>query len=387
MKKIIGIALTVVLFTGFFYGILVGHYEIFPFEIISNLFQNLTGNQNDVTEPRLQISQDLAQVNNLIQINNHDDILMKKNLMIDYLWLDDGFPSSKIPSEKNIDLKDDQFLGMENLDRIDSFTVEMEFGMTSISYLFLPKESNNKLVIYHQGHDKSSLRGADSHSFEQDKEIIQNFLNKNFSVLIFSMVGKGMNNEPDIDLPNFGTIHLNSHEHFRLIESEKLHPLKFFIEPVIITLNQVEDDYSFDSFYMVGLNGGGWSTIIISSLDDRIEKSYSVAGSFPIWLRSNLSNFGDYEQTLPEFYSIANYEELYLISAYGKNRELILFYNEFDPCCFSGTLYEKFPFGNIIKNKLNNLGIGEFEVIIDKGQDKHIISDNVLTIIISSMEN
>mgnify|MGYP001437335952 CR=1 FL=1 len=44
--------------------------------------------------------------------------------------------------------------------------------------------------------------------------------------------------------------------------------------------------------------------IIISAIDDRVNESYSVAGSFPIWLRSDSRDFGDYEQTIPEFYQI-----------------------------------------------------------------------------------
>ena len=199
------------------------------------------------------------------------------------------------------------------------------------------------------------------------------------------MPAKGMNNEPVVEVPNLGKIKLNSHNHFRLIDNENMHSIKFFIEPVMITLNQIEQNYSFESFNMVGLSGGGWSTIVISALDDRIKKSYSVAGSFPIWMRSDTSNLGDYEQTIPEFYKIANYEELYIMSAFGEERELILFYNEFDPCCFSGKLYQLFPFKTIIQERLKILGEGEFDVIIDVGQNKHIISDFTLNRIFSSL--
>ena len=201
------------------------------------------------------------------------------------------------------------------------------------------------------------------------------------------MPGHGMNNEPVLDVPKLGKITLNSHNHFRLIETETFHPIKFFIEPVIITLNQIEKDYNFESINMIGLSGGGWSTVIISALDDRIQKSYSIAGTFPIWMRSDSSNFGDYEQTIPEFYQIANYEELYFLSDYGEERTLILFYNEFDSCCFSGTLYNKFPFGNSIKSKLSEFEKSNFDVIIDYGQIEHTISDNTLNTITSQIEN
>jgi len=369
----------------FLYGLSVGHYEIFPFELISTAKFALTDTLPSKTTDRHQIYQELSKVDTLIGINSIDDIETKKIFLKNYVWPNNDIPKNKSPTYHSTDIEDELFSNIESLSQIDSFTVEMDYNMTSISYLFLPKITNNQLIIYHQGHDKSSLRGPDSHSFEQDKEIIQKFLEKNYSVLIFSMPGKGMNNEPVVEVPNLGKIKLNSHNHFRLIDNENMHSIKFFIEPVMITLNQIEQNYSFESFNMVGLSGGGWSTIVISALDDRIKKSYSVAGSFPIWMRSDTSNLGDYEQTIPEFYKIANYEELYIMSAYGEERELILFYNEFDPCCFSGKLYQLFPFKTIIQERLKILGEGEFDVIIDVGQNKHIISDFTLNRIFSSL--
>tara|TARA_B110000467_G_C18307414_1_gene475630 strand:+ start:291 stop:1454 length:1164 start_codon:yes stop_codon:yes gene_type:complete len=384
MKTKISISLIFIITIIFSYGVVVGHYQIFPFEILSD-FNQIIQNKNTQSELRPQIYQDLSQVNDLIIIYSEDDIETKKRLLNNYLWPNNDSPFSKMPDSYSINIQDKLFSNIDSLLQINSYTVEMDYGMNSISYLFLPKISNNDLIIYHQGHTSSSLRGYDSHSFEQDKEIIKNFLDNNYSVLIFSMPGQGMNNEPVVEISNLGKITLNSHDHFKLIESETLRPIKFFIDPVIITLNHMEKNHNFESFNMIGLSGGGWSTIIISALDDRIQKSYSVAGSFPIWMRSDPSNFGDYEQTVPEFYKIANYEELYIMSSYGQDRELILFYNEFDPCCFSGELYKKFPFKNIIQEKLQSLEKGEFDVIIDSEQNEHIISDFTFNKILSSL--
>ena len=194
-----------------------------------------------------------------------------------------------------------------------------------------------------------------------------------------------MNNEPIIETEEFGKLRLNSHDHFRLIESDSLHPVKFFIEPVIVALNQIDYSYSFQSYDMIGISGGGWTTIIVSSIEPRIEKSYSVAGSFPIWLRTSL---GDYEQHIPEFYKISNYEELYFLSAFGNNKKLLLIYNEFDSCCFQGDVYNKFPFGDAIKTKLSQFGHEEnFDVVIDYEQKVHTISKNTLKIITEHIKN
>ena len=249
--------------------------------------------------------------------------------------------------------------------------------MNSISYLFLPEKSNNKLVVFHQGHE--------GQSFLQDKKIIQFFLDKNYSVLILSMVTHGDNNEPVIDLPEFGKLRLNSHDHFTFIESPTFHPMKYFFEPIAVALNYVDSQFDFDSYYMMGLSGGGWTTVVYSAIDPRITQSYSIAGSFPIWLRADPRNFGDYEQTLPAFYRIANYEELYVMSSYGDDRRLVQFFNKFDPCCFSGDLYEQFPYANAIKEKLSDLQKGKFDVYIDD-TNEHKISDSTLTKIANMME-
>ena len=377
MKSKILISLIFVILIIFSYGIVVGHYHIFPFELMSDL-KNSIFPQSE-SSPRKQIHQDFSEIDSLISFKNSSDILNKREMLIEYIWSKNSLPSF-LPINYTTNITD-ELSNLKNLDRIDSFTVEMDYGMNSISYLFLANNSNNKLIIYHQGDDSQSSVNFDNHSFEEDRKIIQHFLNSNYSVLIFSMVGHGMNNEPSVEFNNLGNIHLNSHEHFVLLETEKFKPIKFFLEPVIITLNQIDVDYSFDSYDMIGKNEGGWSTIVISALDDRIKNSYAVASSFPLWMSPIEKNFGGYEHHLPSFYQIANYLELYIMSGYGNERSLTLFYNEFDPCCFSGDLYEKYPFADVVKPKLKSLGNGEFNVLIDKNQTENIVSDSTLEMI------
>ena len=383
MKNKIIVSLIFVAAIAFSYGLLVGHYEIFPYSILSEI-KNISS-EKESTE-RLQIYQDVSSVDKLISFNTISDIQNTRELLNQYIWNEPYLPNNLV-SVHNYDIEDNISSKLNNLERIDSFTIEMNYEMNSIAYLFLAQDSKDKLIIYHQGHNAVSLNGFDNHSFDQDIPLIQNFLDRNYSVLIFSMPGKGMNNEPIITHEKFGTLKLNSHNHFEFIEDSDFHPIRFFIEPVVLTLNQIENDYEFKKFSMIGLSGGGWTTLIVSAIDDRIQESFSIAGSFPIWLRSDTRDYGDYEQTIPEFYQIANYEELYFLSDYGEERTLILFYNEFDSCCFSGTLYNKFPFGNSIKSKLSEFEKSNFDVIIDYGQIEHTISDNTLNTITSQIEN
>ena len=373
MKSKIIISLVLIVVMTFSYGVLVGHYQIFPYSILAEMKNTQSELESD---PRVQIHQDISSIENLISFEKVSDIENTKQDLIEYIWNDSKLPKNSVPIHE-ININDPISSKLQNLERIDSFTVEMNYGMNSISYLFLAKNTNDKLIIFHQGHNAISLNGFDNHSFDQDISLIQNFLDDDYSVLIFSMPGKGMNNEPIIKHEKFGTLKLNSHDHFELLESENFHPLRFFLEPVVITLNQIEKNYSFEKFSMIGISGGGWTTILVSAIDDRINESFSVAGSFPIWLRSDSRDYGDYEQTIPEFYKIANYPELYFLSSYG-DRSLYLFYNEFDPCCFSGEVYNQTPFADSIKTKLLKFGKNNFDVIIDYGQTEHIISDYTL---------
>lgn len=82
-----------------------------------------------------------------------------------------------------------------------------------------------------------------------------------------------------------------------------------------------------------GLSGGGWQTIIISSLDERVTLANPVAGysSFRTRVR-NLSDLGDSEQTPCDLATVADYSHLTAMMA---PRGLLLTYNIKDQCCFA----------------------------------------------------
>ena len=351
--------------TIFLSGIAVGYYEVFPFDLIQSIKYSL---QNNSEEGKNNISIYEDDIDSLIKINSKNDIFDKRKNLINFIWKNSVPYSSSISIDKNI--KDDRYQNLSNLKSIDKLNIEMDYEMNSIAYLFLAENSNNNLVIYHQGHAGDFIAGKDSIEF---------LINEGYSVLALSMPLLGMNNQPIIDLDNFGKIKLINHRHFHFLESSDFSPVKFFVEPIGVSLNYLDKNFDFNSYHMLGISGGGWTTVLFSAIDDRISESYSVAGSFPMFMRSDSKNIGDYEQIIPELYTIANYLELYIIGSFGNEQKLVLIYNEFDPCCFSGSDYEQFPFGDILKNKITNIGEGKFDVIIDRDQNKHIISNDILS--------
>ena len=191
--------------------------------------------------------------------------------------------------------------------------------------------------------------------------------------------------KPIIDLDHFGKIKFTTHKHLEFLESSDFSPVKFFIEPIGVSLNYLDENFDFDSYYMMGISGGGWTTVLFSAIDDRISQSYSVAGTIPIFMRSDSKNIGDYEQIIPELYAITNYLELYILNSYGDDRIHVQIFNNNDPCCFSGNISGIYD--NKIKEKLIALKSGNFSLYIDDSHNKHQISEYSRSLILQHLNN
>lgn len=369
MKKKIILFLICLLVISFGIGVFTGYEKLIPNYVINDLgLKQLTNYQNIYTNlknyPLIPI-----------HVNNLHDVEKLRTDLIHYIWKEPAFNNLKLPSKIDKNIVDSNYNDLENLKQIDKFTVSMEFGVNSTSYLFLPQNSNNELIVYHQGH-----RG----DFHYGKNTIEFFLKNGYSVLAFSMPLLGMNNQPIIDT-EFGKIHLISHNYFKFIESKDFSPLKFYFEPIVLSLNYVEKNFDFDNLYMIGISGGGWTSTIYSALDERILQSFSIAGSIPISLRINENDFGDYEQTLSDFYKIGNYLDLYLLASFGENRKHIQIFNKNDPCCFAGD--PRGIYDNEIQLILQELRLGHYKIYIDETHSEHKISETTLNIIQNEINN
>ena len=370
-----GIVLSIILVT-FSYGFLAGVYEYFPYNELSNIKKIIL---NEDTDKSIITSTSFEKfdTNSIIGIETKEDLNYKKTSLIKYIWKNQM--PTKLPANIEENFIDDNFRDVKNLQQIDKITIEMEHGINSIAYLFIPYESNNKLIIYHQGHDGDFLLG---------KNTIQFFLKNGYSIIAFNMPLKGMNNQPVIETSDYGPIKFISHKQFPLLESSKFSPLKYFVEPIVLSLNYIDESYNYDDYYMVGISGGGWTTVVYSAIDERVSKSYSVAGSYPLHLRHEAKNLGDYEQINPNLYRITNYLELYIMSSFGDGRKLVQLFIYNDPCCFPAELYEKFPYANAIQDKLEILGDErKFNVFLDNSTNQHEISHHALSLILDDMLN
>ena len=373
--RILGIMIPIII-VAFSYGIAVGLYEYFPYEGLNQTKKIIL---NESTDEPIITSTDFARfdTSSIIGIETREDINYRKTSLIKYIWKDQM--PTKLPTSIEENFIDENFNDVKNLKQLDKITIEMEHGVNSIVYFFIPHESNNKLIIYHHGH---------AGDFVLEKNTVTFFLNNGYSILAFNMPLKGMNNQPVIETSDFGPVKFISHKQFPLLESSKFSPIKYFVEPIALSLNFIDQNYDYDDYYMVGISGGGWTTVLYSAIDQRVSQSYSIAGSYPLHLRYEAKNLGDYEQNNPNIYRISNYLELYTMSSFGNDRKLVQLFIYNDPCCFQAELYEKFPYGDIIQNRLEILGDeGKFSVFLDNSTNQHEISDHALGLILDEMLN
>jgi len=374
LKKYL-VAISLIAVIAFAYGLATGIYKIFPYELLDDTKKILMSEKN---AEQFQVDKFVYEtdVDSLIRIEGKEDVITKRNELVEYIWNGNTFPKSKLPQNIEQNIIDSRYLRMENLQKIDKISYEMEYGINSISYLFFPKEgSKNRIIVYHQGHDGDFYNGLNT---------IEYFVKNGYTVMAFSMPLLGMNSQPVVKTEDFGPIILKSHDHLRYVESDDLKPIKFFFEPIAVSINYLDMNYHFDEYYMVGISGGAWITMYYPALDDRIVQSYSVAGPLPLYLRSNYNIMGDYETELPELIRIANELEAYVMSSYGENRKFVQIYNKYDPCCWSGTLFETYE--ETVRNKVAELGSGEYDIFLDDSHKEHKISNYALNGILESME-
>ena len=367
MKTIVLIpSLIVLIGIVFIFGLTVGVYKIFPYEILDSSLDTIK--EEAPTENNQFITQ--SDLNTLVRIDGKSDIEKKRNDLTEFFWNVESLQrvqhDGQLP-EIESDIYDSRYNDLQNLKRIDKLTVEMEYGIDSVSYLLLPEESNQKLILYHHGHDGDFILGSNT---------IQFFLERNFTVLAMTMPLVGMNNQPIVGIDGFGEMKLISHNQFNLLEKNKFNPMKLFTNPIQVNLNYLDKEYDFKRYSIIGLSGGGWIGLVYSAIDDRISDSFSIASSLPFYLRVDARDVGDYEQTNVNLYKITNYLELYVLAAYGDDRKHIQIFNKDDPCCYSGIGYESYEF--FIKDKLVELGKGSFQILIDDTHNEHKISDTML---------
>lgn len=260
--------------------------------------------------------------------------------------------------------------------RIDELGVPLKYGMSSRVFHVLPPSSwNGWLAVYHNGHGEppDMLR------------TLCGLLERGYLALLCAMPFKHWNEQPIRDPADAAKL-------VRLgrpcpVGVEELLHSHVLLEPVTVALNYAVAAYKPTSVQMIGLSGGGWTTTVYAAIDPRIIRSYPVAGSLPFYMRKAsrqvTSSIGDWEQrrdTLPGFYGIAGYLDLYVMAAAVPSRRQLQVLNRFDPCCFSGVGHRSY--GPAVGHRARVIGGGQWEVLENATHDEHTISPYGLELIL-----
>lgn len=322
-------------------------------------------------------------IDSLINIRSDEDVSRQRPRLIAAIWGEPQLPTHQ-PTAITADFRfpeaQARYHDLENLRQIDELLILMDGIIPSRVYHFQPQTPNNQLVIYHQGH-------ADD--FEGDFKVIEFFLREGFAVLSFSMPLLNQNRLPaPIDTPRGGKLLLTEHEHFIFLDIKNGTAHRYFIEPVVVALNYTAH-FNYDKNIMVGISGGGWTTVLAAAIDTRIQQSYPVAGTVPMYQRLDPrpnhpehNDMGDYEQWLIGIYPEFEYLDLYLLGVAGENRHQLAIYNQYDPCCFWGL--RPLEWAPAVQARAQALAeVGTFGVYIDDTHREHIISEHALDLIIN----
>jgi dienelactone hydrolase len=97
-----------------------------------------------------------------------------------------------------------------------------------------------------------------------------------------------------------------------------------------------------------GLSGGGWQTIVLGALDERVAVAVPVAGTCSLISkldRPNSSNIGDLEEVPTDLLFGLDYAHLVAMRA---PRPTLLIYNAEDDCCYRAALTKPYMYENVL---------------------------------------
>src|SRR5262245_38215080 len=270
-----------------------------------------------------------------ISIASAEDVATKRQQLISFIFGQNGMPAGKLPAVEKNDAS--PVHGLRDLARVDTLTITMESEQKSYAHHFISKRPNKRLVVLHHGHAPSfdDWAGPSDGGYGLQRTI-DGLLTDGYSVLAVYMPHIVQFNTR-VQVDDYGAI---SHDAlFQQIKVNDGSVMKFFLEPVAVSLSYLKsraatDDFPlYEDFSMIGLSGGGWTTTVYAAIDPTIKLSFPVAGTMPLCLRSG-GSIGDTEQTLSSFYQIAGYPDLYVLGSHGTGRKQVQILNRRDDCCF-----------------------------------------------------
>ena len=256
-----------------------------------------------------------------------------------------------------------------------------------------PQEYSETVLLYQNGHETfSCVPNYDG--------VVDYFNRLGYDVMELMMPLIGCNQAYQYGNPQ-------KHAWFEQFEKQGDHTLRYFIEPVALTVAYAKS-LGYRNIVLVGLSGGGWTTTLASAIIPDIRLSIPVAGSIPKWPTQFYDDWvpdlpegrnnrarpgnpfepppvvgagGDYEQNQSRpTYAVAGgigFMELYVLGAYEQDRYQLQILHEYDSCCFRAAGLEQniSKYNSVVQSQVN----GWMATAVTKGNFHEInLRDKVL---------
>ena len=217
--------------------------------------------------------------------------------------------------------------------RLRKFNYEIVPGLYSTAILYEPLEIKGRVpaILNLVGHDPL----GNAVEYEQKRCI--NFAKQGMLALSLGWFGFGELNQPE-----------NSHDfggHLDLVGSNSLGYFYLTIRrglDYLASLPQADPK----RLGVTGLSGGGWQTIILSSLDERVAAAAEVAGFGS--LETNLTRPTDTQEVEEDATDLVQSQDYPFLVALRAPRPTLLMHNVQDDCCFLAPLVKPYVYEQIL---------------------------------------
>lgn len=293
----------------------------------------------------------------LTHIQTSADVDRLRGELIKQIW-PDGYPTSAgaVTASAPTSGKDDPsaspmysaFTGdkRSNLGSEQRLTIKLGNGFSSVVFVWTPRTTKGRLFLLHDGHS-DSMRNVTNYA------TANTLLGLGFTVVWLQMPLYGDNltaSSPGAPFP--ANCRVGCDRHGAMFTAYGAAAFRYFIEPVVVSLNYLLDHEKYRDVTMMGASGGGWTTLVAAAIDTRITNSAEVAGSLPMRLRTGpcgQPSVGDAEQQNHpgDLYSRISYIDLYVMASGsakgdGGPRQHLQINNQFDTCCFFGVSHRAY---------------------------------------------
>jgi len=259
---------------------------------------------------------------------------LRKHLMEDVVF--HGWPAEWVNAPPKFE--DLGLMTPGNGYRMRKLRYEIVPGFWSTAILYEPEEMKGKIpaILNVNGHEYTIGKAAE---YKQKRCI--NFAKRGILALSLEWLECGELSHPEKEYDG------NHHWHAAYLDFVGANAVGLFYLAMRRGLDYLYEHPNVDSSRLgvTGLSGGGWQTITLSALDERVSVAVPVAGYASMVSEiERLSDTGDIEQIPADFFAGVDNAHL---TAMRAPRPTLLIFDAEDDCCFRAPLVKPYVFDQV----------------------------------------